>query len=113
MATVQYSAPADLPADDAFTFMTSASDLAALLPGAKTVRTEHASRQFTWDDGGALRVLDRGANQCEIEISVDTERDAEQVRQELAEAVAALAHKASAARDEAEGEAHGPGGGWA
>ncbi|GHG90500.1 hypothetical protein LWP59_01330 [Amycolatopsis acidiphila] len=120
MGTVHYSAPADIPADEAFAFMSDAPDLPRILPGTTDearVRADEAARRLTWgtesdgDDHGELRVVERGANQCEIEISVTTQRaDTDQVKEELAQAVAALAHKASADADE---ERAGPGGGWA
>lgn len=118
MSTVHYSAPADMSADEAFAFMSDAPNLPRILPEAAEeawVRADDATRELTWgtesagDDHGALHVVDRGVNQCEIEISVTTRRtDTEQVKQELALAVAALAHKASADADAA-----GSGGGWA
>lgn len=120
MATVHYTAPADMPADEAFAFMSDAPNLPRILPEATDeawVRADEGARQLSWGvegdrtDHGELWVLARGANQCEIEISVTTERpDTDQVREELAQAVAAMAHKASADADE---ERAGPGGGWA
>lgn len=118
MTTVQYRAPADMPADEAFAFMSGAPDLPRILPEATEdtrVRTDAGARRLTWgndsDDQGGLRVLDRGANQCEIEIWVTTPQpDVDRVRADLAQAVAAMAHKASADADE---DRAGQGRGWA
>lgn len=116
MGRVHYSAPADLPADEAFAFMSEAPNLKGILPDATdaaSVRADRATRQLSWREGeerGELRILEQGANTSEIEISLETAReDLDQVQEELAQAVAALAHKASA---DAEEDAAGPDGAW-
>lgn len=116
MGTVHYTAPAALPADEAFAFMSDAPNLKGILPDATDaalVRADQPTRQLSWRDGaehGELRVLERGANASEIEISLETGReDLDQLQEELAQAVAALAHKASSDADE---NAAGPDGAW-
>jgi len=119
MRTVHYTATADLPADEAFAFMSDAPNLPKILPEATErawVQADGAGRRLLWgtesdsDDHGELRVLDRGPEQCEIDISVRTLReDTDKVRGELAEAVGALAHKAASDSDV---EAAEPGRGW-
>jgi hypothetical protein len=119
MTTVDYSAVTDLPADEAFAFMSDAPNLPGFLPEASDealVRADEAARRLSWgaesegDDHGELRVIDRGPNQCEVSISVSTQRtDTDEVRAELAQAVAALTHKASA---EADTQAAEPQTGW-
>lgn len=68
------------------------------------MRVDEANRRLWWgtasEDHGVLLVADQDVNRCEIEIAVTTGRtDTEQVREELAQAVAALAHKAGADAD--------------
>ncbi|KAA9165008.1 hypothetical protein FPZ12_007110 [Amycolatopsis acidicola] len=107
MSTFRYTAPADLPADEAFAFISDAPNLLTLLPEADRawITTDEANRRLHWgtesegEDHGELRVRDRGPDMCEVEVSVASRRDGEQVRQELEEAVAALTHKASADAD--------------
>lgn len=118
MVTVHYSAPADMPADEAFAFMSAAPNLPRILPETAEeawVCADEATRQLTWGtesdgaDHGELHIVERGVNQCEIDVSVTTLRtDTEQVTDELARAVGALAHKASS-----DAEAAGSGGAWA
>lgn len=116
MGTVHYSAPADLPADEAFAFMSYAPNLKGILPDASdeaSIRLDEATRQLSWRDGdehGEMRVLERGTNASEIEISLETGRgDLDRVQEEVAQSVAALAHKASSDADES---AAGPDGAW-
>ncbi|AIJ20409.1 hypothetical protein [Amycolatopsis methanolica] len=110
METFNYTATADLPADEAFAFISDAPNLPRFLPqdlAEGWLRADAASRQLAWgtesggDDCGELRVIERGPAQCEIAMTVHTRRtDSAQVRSELEQAVAALTHKASADADE-------------
>jgi len=109
MGTFTYSATADLPAEEAFAMISDAPNLARLLPQRVDegwLRTDAARKQIAWgtegggDDSGALRVVDRGPAQCEIAIELHTDRtDEDRVRKEMEEAIAALAHQASADAD--------------
>ena len=111
MRTVHYTASADLPADEAFAFMSDVPNLPKFLPEATErawVQKDEAARRLLWgtesdsDDHGELRVVDRGPEHCDIEIALLTLReDTDKIREELAQAVAALAHKASADTDAA------------
>ncbi|OXM62538.1 MULTISPECIES: hypothetical protein [Amycolatopsis] len=110
METFHYTATADLPADEAFAFISDTPNLPRFLPqnlDEGWLRTDPASRHLAWgtesegDDCGELRVHERGPGQCEIAITLHTDRtDGDQVRTELAQAVAALTHQASADADE-------------
>ncbi|NKQ54932.1 hypothetical protein HFP15_18780 [Amycolatopsis sp. K13G38] len=119
MRTVHYTATADLPADEAFAFMSDAPNLPKFLPEATErawVQADGSARRLLWgtesdsDDHGELRVLDRGPEKCEIDISLRTLReDTDKVQAQLAEAVGALTHKASS---DADANAAEPGTGW-
>jgi hypothetical protein len=107
MGNVHYTAAADLPADEAFAYVSDAPNLSQFLPEATEeawVRADQVTRRLSWgtqsEDHGELRVVEQGPNRCEIDISVHTERtDIDRVHAELAQAVAALTHKASAETD--------------
>jgi hypothetical protein len=107
MGNVHYTAAADLPADEAFAFVSDAPNLSQFLPQATEeawVQADQVTRRLSWgtqgEDHGELRILEQGPNRCEIDISVHTERaDIDQVQEELAQAVAAFTHKASAEAD--------------
>lgn len=120
METFNYTATADLPADEAFAFISDAPNLPRLLPqnlAEGWLSTDPASRQLVWgtesdgDDCGELRVIERGPALCEIAMTVHTRRaDSDQVRTEMKQAVAALTHQAAA---DADVQREGQQAGWA
>ncbi|GAB3584264.1 hypothetical protein GCM10027445_60220 [Amycolatopsis endophytica] len=120
MGTFKYTATAELPADEAFAFISDAPNLPRFLPqhlDEGWLRKDEAGRQLAWgtesdgDDCGELHVLDRGAALCEITITLHTDRtDEDQVRSEMEQAVAALTHQAAADADE---QREGSQPGWA
>ncbi|MDQ0377847.1 SRPBCC family protein [Amycolatopsis thermophila] len=119
MGTFRYSATADLPADEAFAFISDAPNLPRFLPQKLAegwLRADAANRELAWgtesdgDDCGELHVIERGPAQCEITIKLHTDRtDEDQVRTEMEQAVAALTHRAAAGADEQREDKHA---GW-
>lgn len=112
MDTHTYSAEADLPADELFEALTERPEVARGLPGIELdesrdggPRADVGSRALSWGsdaDGyrGELRISEQGPDRCRLDMSVTTTRtDGGQVRQELAEALAAITHTATAETD--------------
>ncbi|QQQ75786.1 SRPBCC family protein [Saccharothrix sp. 6-C] len=103
MTSYEYRAPVEMAARELFEFLARPQSLPQHLPGLSgaTPRIDHDRRRVSWEEGGyrgELDVVDDGAGHSEVVIAVETD-DPGDVRRELEEAVAALAHRATAEAD--------------
>ncbi|MFT7836586.1 SRPBCC family protein [Saccharothrix sp. BKS2] len=99
MTSYEYRAPVDMAADELFGFMARPESLPQHLPGLETTTPEvdTGGRRISWEEGGyrgEVVVVDDGPGRSQVAIAVKTEHGGD-VRRELEEAVAALAHRAT------------------
>ncbi|GAA3461250.1 hypothetical protein ACFFSW_28450 [Saccharothrix longispora] len=100
MTSYEYRAPVGMAAQEFFGFLARPGSLSQHLPGLSgtTPGVDRDRRVVTWDENGyrgELTVVEDGAGQSEIVIVVETDQGGD-VRKELAEAVAAVSHRATA-----------------
>ncbi|GAB2981242.1 SRPBCC family protein [Saccharothrix stipae] len=103
MTSYEYRAPVEMSARELFEFLARPESLPQHLPGlsGSTPRIDHDLRRVSWEENryrGELSVAEDGDGRSEVAIAVETDEPGD-VRRELEEAVAALAHRATAEAD--------------
>ncbi|WP_367135150.1 hypothetical protein [Saccharothrix sp. HUAS TT1] len=103
MTSYEHRAPVEMSAQELFEFLARPESLPQHLPGlsASTPRIDHDRRSLSWEENGyrgVLSVADDDAGLCEVVLTVETDEPGD-VRRELAEAVAAISHRATSEAD--------------
>ncbi|PRX49150.1 hypothetical protein B0I33_103183 [Prauserella shujinwangii] len=110
MATFQYSAPAELSADDVFGFLAEPGKLARHFPVIADAEggphIDRETRTLTWGDPkhssthGSLTVDPDGPGRCVVSVTLHADdSDERDFQRGVKETVAAVAHRAAAETD--------------
>lgn len=110
MATIEYSASAELPADDVFDFLTESGKLARHFPFMADAegepRVDPSTHTLSWGEpgrspsDGSLTVTDEEPGRCVLTVTVHAEQvDEQDLQRGLKETVAAVTHRAAAEGD--------------